>query len=95
MQRLAHETWDDVSAVGKRRVDAEDLHRTLGRLLTEQHMVFEAMWQRLTLAQRATLRAVVLAEGRELLRPRSGSDIGLEERRPCRQRSRRSCAKTS
>jgi len=29
--------------------------------------MFEAVWQRLTLAQRATLRAVVLAEGRELL----------------------------
>jgi hypothetical protein len=45
----------------------EDLHRTLGRLLAEQHTVFEAMWQRFTLAQRATLRAVVLTEGRELL----------------------------
>jgi hypothetical protein len=67
VQRLAHETWDDVSAVGKRRVDVEDLHRTLSRLLAEQHTVFEAMWQRFTLAQRATLRAVVLAEGKELL----------------------------
>ncbi len=67
VQRLAHETWDDVSAIGKRRVDVEDLHRTLGRLLAEQHTVFEAMWQRFTLAQRATLRAVVLTEGRELL----------------------------
>jgi hypothetical protein len=67
VQRLAHETWDDVSAAGRRRVDVEDLHRTLGRLLTEQHTVFEAMWQRFTLAQRATLRAVVLTEGRELL----------------------------
>ena len=30
-------------------------------------MMFEAVWQRLTLAQRAALRAVVLEEGRELL----------------------------
>ena len=30
-------------------------------------MMFEALWQRLTLAQRAVLRAVVLEEGRELL----------------------------
>jgi hypothetical protein len=67
VQRLAHETWDDVSAMGKRRVDVDDLHRTLSRLLAEQHTVFEAMWQRFTLAQRATLRAVVLAEGKELL----------------------------
>ena len=29
--------------------------------------MFEAVWQRLTLGQRATLRAVVLADGRELL----------------------------
>ena len=29
--------------------------------------MFEALWQRLTLAQRAALRAVVLEDGRELL----------------------------
>jgi len=29
--------------------------------------MFEAIWQRLTLAQRAALRAVVLQSGRELL----------------------------
>jgi hypothetical protein len=67
VQRLAHETWDDARAAGKRRVGVEDLHQTLRRLLTEHEMIFEAVWQRLTLAQRATLRAVVLAEGRELL----------------------------
>jgi hypothetical protein len=67
VQRLAHETWDDVSAMRRRTVGYEDLHATLRRLLTEQDPVFEAIWQRLTLAQRATLRAVVLEEGRELL----------------------------
>ena len=67
VQRLAHETWDDVQAAGRRRVDEDDLHRTLSRLLAEQHTVFEALWQRLTLPQRAALRAVVLTEGRELL----------------------------
>ena len=30
-------------------------------------MLFETVWQRLTLAQRAALRAVVLEDGRELL----------------------------
>ena len=30
-------------------------------------MLFESIWQRLTLAQRGALRAVVLQEGRELL----------------------------
>jgi hypothetical protein len=67
VQRLAHESWDDVRASGKRRVGVDDLHQTLRRLLAEQEMMFEAVWQRLTLAQRATLRAVVLADGRELL----------------------------
>jgi hypothetical protein len=67
VQRLAHETWDDVHAVGRKRVDEDDLHRTLNRLLAEQHVIFEALWQRLTLPQRAVLRAVVLTEGRELL----------------------------
>lgn len=67
VQRLAHETWDDARAAGKRRVEVEDLHRTLRRLLSEQEMLFEAVWQRLTLAQQATLRAVVLGDGRELL----------------------------
>ena len=67
VQRLAHESWDDARAAGKRRIGVDDLHATLHRLLAEQETMFEAVWQRLTLAQRATLRAVVLAEGRELL----------------------------
>jgi hypothetical protein len=66
VQRLAHETWDDVRAAGARRATLDDLHTTLARLLDEQDMLFEAVWQRLTLAQRATLRAVVLQGGREL-----------------------------
>ena len=67
VQRLAHETWDDVRAGGKRRAGLDDLHGALTRLLAEQHTIFEALWQGLTLGQRAVLRAVVLEEGRELL----------------------------
>ena len=67
VQRLAHELWDDVRAGGRRRADHDDLHVTLGRLLAEQEPIFEAIWQRLTLAQRAVLRAAVLQDGRELL----------------------------
>ncbi|MBI4265853.1 MAG: ATP-binding protein [Acidobacteria bacterium] len=67
VQRLAHETWDDVRSGGGRRVGLDDLHATLARLLAEQDTLFEAVWQRLTLAQRAVLRAVVLQQGRELL----------------------------
>lgn len=67
VQRLAHETWDEVRTALKRKATLDDLHQALKRLLTEQQTVFEALWQRLTLAQRATLRAVVLEEGRELL----------------------------
>ena len=66
VQRLAHEAWDDVRAKGGRKVTLEDLHGTLTRLLSEQETLFEALWQRLTLQQRATLRAVVLQGGREI-----------------------------
>jgi hypothetical protein len=67
VQRLAHETWDDVRTTGRKSAGLEDLHQTLGRLLDEQHTVFEEAWQRLTLAQRGALRAIVLEDGRELL----------------------------
>lgn len=67
VQRLAHETWDDVRAAGGRRAGLDDLHRTLGRLLGEQDTLFETIWQQLTLPQRSALRAVVLQGGRELL----------------------------
>jgi hypothetical protein len=65
VQRLAHEVWDDVQ--GGKTVGLDDLHQTLKRLLGEHEAIFEATWQRLTLAQRAALRAAVLEEGRELL----------------------------
>ena len=67
VQRLAHETWDQVRAAGRRRASLDDLHQALHRLLTEQDTMFEVIWQRLTLGQRAVLRAVVLTEGREML----------------------------
>ena len=63
VQRLAHETWDVVRGRGRRRATLEDLHQALKRLLAEQQMMFESAWQRLTLAQRAVLRAVVLEDG--------------------------------
>jgi hypothetical protein len=67
VQRLAHELWDDVKTSGRRSADLDDLHRTLKRLLGEHETLFEGTWQRLTLAQRAALRAGVLEDGRELL----------------------------
>ena len=67
VQRLAHELWDDARANGKKAAGLEDLHETLKRLLGEHETLFEATWQRLTLAQRAALRAAVVEEGRELL----------------------------
>jgi hypothetical protein len=59
--------WDDVRAAGTKSASLEDLHGTLKRLLGEHDTLFESMWQRLTLGQRATLRAAVLEDGRELL----------------------------
>jgi hypothetical protein len=67
VQRLAHESWDDARSAARRRIGVDDLHGTLHRLLAEQDTMFEAVWQRLTLAQRATLRGVVLSDGKELL----------------------------
>ena len=76
VQRLAHETWDEVRSAGRRRVTLDDLHQALRRLLAEQDTMFEALWQRLTLAQRAALRAVVMEEGLELL----SSDVRTRHR---------------
>jgi hypothetical protein len=67
VQRLAHEAWDDARAGRVRRVGLEHLHSTLRRLLAEHAVFFEAGWQRLTLAQRAVLRALVLEDGAGLL----------------------------
>src|SRR5262249_36893619 len=67
VQRLAHETWDDVRARGRRRATLDDLHESLKRLLAEQQTIFEWVWQRLTLPQRAALRAVVVENGSGLL----------------------------
>jgi hypothetical protein len=76
VQRLAHETWDGVRTASRRRATLDDLHDALRRLLAEQQVIFEAAWQRLTLAQRAALRAVVLEGGRELL----SSDVRARHR---------------
>ena len=67
VQRLAHETWDEVRGRSRKRATLDDLHDALRRLLVEQQTIFEAVWQRMTLAQRSVLRAVVLEDGRELL----------------------------
>src|SRR6476661_5172153 len=67
VQRLAHEAWDDLKEAGKKTAGVDDLHATLLRLLGEQNTVFEESWQRLTLPQRAVLRAIVIEEGRELM----------------------------
>ena len=67
VQRLAHETWDEVRSTPRRRATLDDLHEALHRLLSEQQTMFEAMWQRLTLGQRAVVRAVVIEEGSGLL----------------------------
>jgi hypothetical protein len=67
VQRLAHETWDDVHAGSGKRATLNHLHQALSRLLSEQETMFEAIWQRLTLAQRAALRAVVIESGHSVL----------------------------
>lgn len=78
VQRLAHETWDDVKEGGRKAAGVDDLHATLVRLLGEQNTVFEESWQRLTLPQRAVLRALVIEEGRELM----SADVRTRHRLP-------------
>ena len=96
VQRLAHETWDDALAARRKRVSLDDLHATLHRLLTEQDTLFEAVWQRLTLAQRSTLRAVVLEHGVEPARRRDARrGTGSVAPRASRPRSPPFSAKTS
>jgi len=67
VQRLAHETWDEVHDSGTKRATLDHLHQALARLLSEQETMFEALWQHLTLAQRAVLRAVVIESGHSVL----------------------------
>jgi hypothetical protein len=67
VQRLAHEVWDDARAGRRSQIRLDDLHSALSRLLNEQHTIFEEAWQRLTLAQRAVLRALIIEDGREVL----------------------------
>jgi hypothetical protein len=67
VQRLAHEAWDDARAAGLKKVGLEHLHGTLRRLLAEHAVVLESAWQRLTLGQRAVLRATAIEDGLELL----------------------------
>ncbi len=67
VQRLAHETWDEARTAGSKRVTLDLLHQALTRLLSEQETMFEALWQRLTLPQRAVLRAVVVESGHSVL----------------------------
>ena len=78
VQRLAHETWDDAKEAGRKTAGVEDLHATLVRLLGEQNTVFEESWQRLTLPQRAVLRAIVVEEGKELM----SADVRARHRLP-------------
>ena len=78
VQRLAHETWDDVREAGKKSAGVDDLHLTLLRLLGEQNTVFEESWQRLTLPQRAVLRALIIEEGTELM----SADVRTRHRLP-------------
>src|SRR3954471_12323529 len=40
VQRLAHETWDEVRGTGRKRATLDDLHEALKRLLAEHQMMF-------------------------------------------------------
>src|SRR5262245_43971749 len=67
VQRLAHETWDDVRASGGKRATIDALHTTLARLIAEQATLFQTVWHTLTQAQLSVFRTVVLHNGQGLL----------------------------
>ena len=79
VQRLAHETWDDVRADGRGGSGSTSCTRRCVACSTSTTPCSRAMWQRLTVPQRGALRAAVLEEGRELLsagRARASSPDG-------------------
>src|SRR5262245_37740029 len=43
VQRLAHETWDEVRVAARKKATLDDLHQALKRLLVEQETMFEAL----------------------------------------------------
>ena len=67
VQRLAHETWDDVQRGRRRSVGLDDLHDDAAPAAGRTRNVLRDVWQRLTLAQRGVLRAVVIEHGVEIL----------------------------
>ncbi len=93
VQRLAHETWDEVRSRTRKRATLDDLHNALKRLLSEQQTIFEAIWQRLTLAQRGTCAQWSSKMGASSCRPTCVRDIGSVDHRQFRPLSRH-CAAT-
>lgn len=58
VQRVAHELWDYAELTDKRTLDVEDLNHVIDGLVANQSVLYERMWEQLTLLQRAVLRAV-------------------------------------
>ena len=84
VQRLAHETWDEVRASGRRRATLDDLHQALKRLLAEQQTHVRG---RLAAADaRPACRA---PRGRARGRPRAA--VGRRPRRGIVSAARRRC----
>ena len=95
VQRLAHETWDDVVARRRKRATLDDLHATLNRLLAEQRHDVRNGLAAPHAGQRGALRAVVFEQGENCWRPTSANAIGSAARRASRRRWRRCNATTS
>jgi len=92
VQRLAHETWDDVAGIRRKTVGLDDLHATAASPAREQDTLFEAVWQRLTLAQRANPprgrpRATASRSWLPHVRARIASAARLASRPPSRRSS--------
>ena len=96
VQRLAHETWDEVRGRGRRRATLDDLHQALKRLLAEQQMMFEGgVAAADARAARRAARGRARGRAAACSRPTSARAIGSADRRRCRRRSPRWCATIS
>lgn len=59
VQRIAHELWDYAELADKRTINRKDLNYVMDDLIASHSVLYERMWQQLTLRQRAVLRGGV------------------------------------
>jgi uncharacterized protein len=67
VQRLAHETWEMARTRGRKRIDAPLIDEALRRVVLREDPAYTQIWTSLTANQRKGVKAVIVANGRQLL----------------------------